>query len=73
MLGAAFERQPNATMQAVRDVVLDFQMPGHSIDGFTRKSVQIAIREMVQAFRDGRLKDEPIAYNVHWMRQHNFA
>jgi nucleoside-diphosphate-sugar epimerase len=37
------------------------------------KSVQIAIREMVQAFRDGRLKDEPIAYNVHWMRQHNFA
>jgi acyl-[acyl-carrier-protein] desaturase len=43
MLGAAFERQPNATMQAVRDVVLDFQMPGHSIEGFTRKSVQIAM------------------------------
>jgi acyl-[acyl-carrier-protein] desaturase len=43
MLGAAFERQPNATMQAVRDVVLDFQMPGHSIEGFTRKSVQIAL------------------------------
>jgi acyl-[acyl-carrier-protein] desaturase len=43
MLGAAFARQPNATMQAVRDVVLDFQMPGHSIEGFTRKSVQIAL------------------------------
>ena len=43
MLGAAFARQPSATMQAVRDVVLDFQMPGHSIEGFTRKSVQIAL------------------------------
>jgi len=42
MLGAAFEREPNLTMQAVRDVVVAFQMPGHSIDGFTRKSVQIA-------------------------------
>ena len=37
------------------------------------KSVQIAIREIAAAFRDGQLKDEPIAYNVHWMRQHNFA
>ncbi len=37
------------------------------------RSVQIAIREMAAAFRDGGLKDEPIAYNVHWMRQHNFA
>jgi acyl-[acyl-carrier-protein] desaturase len=42
MLGSAFEREPNLTMQAVRDVVLAFQMPGHSIEGFTRKSVQIA-------------------------------
>ena len=42
--------------------------------GFTpRKTVQIAIREMAAAFRDGHLQDEPIAYNVHWMRQHNFA
>jgi nucleoside-diphosphate-sugar epimerase len=38
-----------------------------------RKTVQIAIREMAEAFRAGRLQDEPIAYNVHWMRQHNFA
>lgn len=37
------------------------------------KSVQLAIREMAAAFRDGQLTDEPIAYNVHWMRQHNFA
>jgi nucleoside-diphosphate-sugar epimerase len=38
-----------------------------------RKTVQIAIREMADAFRAGQLHDEPIAYNVHWMRQHNFA
>jgi len=42
LLAAAFERQPSLTMQAVNDVVQDFQMPGHSIEGFTRKSVQIA-------------------------------
>jgi len=42
--------------------------------GFTpRKTVQMAIREMAAAFREGRLKDEPISYNVHWMRRHNFA
>jgi acyl-[acyl-carrier-protein] desaturase len=42
MLGAAFEREPSLTMQAVRDVVMAFQMPGHTIDGFTRRSMQIA-------------------------------
>jgi len=42
--------------------------------GFTpEKTVQMAIREMAAAFREGRLKDEPISYNVHWMRQHNFG
>ncbi len=42
--------------------------------GFTpQKTVQMAIREMAAAFREGRLKDEPISYNVHWMRQHNFG
>ena len=42
--------------------------------GFTpRKNVQLAIREIAAAFREGRLKDDPSAYNVHWMRQHNFA
>jgi acyl-[acyl-carrier-protein] desaturase len=30
-------------MQAVRDVVMDFQMPGYTIEGFARKSVQIAM------------------------------
>ena len=41
-LGAALEMDPDATMAAIRDVVTTFQMPGHSIDGFTRKSVVIA-------------------------------
>jgi len=42
LLAAALEREPNVTMRAITDVVTRFQMPGHSIEGFTRKSVQIA-------------------------------
>jgi acyl-[acyl-carrier-protein] desaturase len=42
LLAAAFELAPNDTMRAVTDVVTDFQMPGHTIDGFLRKSVAIA-------------------------------
>jgi nucleoside-diphosphate-sugar epimerase len=38
-----------------------------------RKSVQIAIREMAEAFRAGTLTDDPVCYNVHWMRERNFA
>jgi nucleoside-diphosphate-sugar epimerase len=42
--------------------------------GFTpTRTVQMAVREIAAAYRDGRLKDEPISYNVHWMRQHNYA
>jgi nucleoside-diphosphate-sugar epimerase len=42
--------------------------------GFTpRKSVAMAIDEMVAAFRDGRLRDEPSAHNVTWMKQHNLG
>jgi nucleoside-diphosphate-sugar epimerase len=37
------------------------------------RTVQMAIREMVQAYRDGRLSDDPICYNVKWMQQHNFG
>ena len=43
MLGAAFELAPDDVMGAVRDVVLDFKMPGHDIPGFQRKAVQIAV------------------------------
>ncbi len=33
----------------------------------------MAIDEMVAAYRDGRLKDEPSAHNVTWMKQHNLG
>jgi acyl-[acyl-carrier-protein] desaturase len=42
LLAAAFELSPSETMRAVTDVVTSFQMPGHTIDGFLRKSVAIA-------------------------------
>lgn len=38
-----------------------------------RKNVETAIREIVAAYRDGRIRDEPIAYNVNWMKQHHFG
>ncbi|MEV5704734.1 acyl-ACP desaturase [Actinoallomurus sp. NPDC052274] len=42
LLAAAFELSPDETMRAVTDVVTNFQMPGHTIDGFLRKSAAIA-------------------------------
>jgi acyl-[acyl-carrier-protein] desaturase len=43
LLGAAFDLAPNAAMRAVHNVVKSFQMPGHTIENFGRKSVQIAM------------------------------
>jgi acyl-[acyl-carrier-protein] desaturase len=43
MMAAAFEVAPDETMEAVRDVVLDFKMPGYGMPGFQRKAVQIAV------------------------------
>jgi len=43
VLGAVFDLAPNAAMRAVCDVVSSFQMPGHTIENFGRKSVQIAM------------------------------
>jgi acyl-[acyl-carrier-protein] desaturase len=43
LLAAAFELAPDDTMRAVCDVVTTFQMPGHGIENFARKSVQIAM------------------------------
>jgi nucleoside-diphosphate-sugar epimerase len=37
-----------------------------------KKNVATAIEDIVAAYRDGRLKDDPIWYNVNWMKQHNF-
>jgi acyl-[acyl-carrier-protein] desaturase len=34
---------PDQTMAAVVDVLKNFQMPGHTIEGFGRKSVKIAL------------------------------
>ena len=43
LLGAAFEIAPDEAMRAVCDVMTTFQMPGHGIENFSRKSVQIAM------------------------------
>jgi len=43
LLGATFDLSPNAAMRAVCNVVKSFQMPGHTIENFGRKSVQIAM------------------------------
>lgn len=38
-----------------------------------KRDVLTAICDVVAAYRDGRIKDEPAAYNVTWMKQHNFG
>jgi acyl-[acyl-carrier-protein] desaturase len=43
LLAAAFELAPDEAMRAVCDVVTTFRMPGHGIENFARKSVQIAM------------------------------
>jgi acyl-[acyl-carrier-protein] desaturase len=43
LLAAALELDPNQTLRAVTDVVKSFEMPGSTIEDFTRKSVQIAL------------------------------
>jgi acyl-[acyl-carrier-protein] desaturase len=43
LLGQALELAPDATVQAVWDVVEGFEMPGSTIEGFTRRSLQIAL------------------------------
>ncbi|MFF3756656.1 acyl-ACP desaturase [Streptomyces sp. NPDC002185] len=43
LVEAAFELAPDVTMEAVRDVVTGFEMPGSTIKDFGRKSAEIAI------------------------------
>jgi len=43
LLGAALELAPSQAMRAVTEVVKTFEMPGSTIEDFTRKSVQIAL------------------------------
>jgi nucleoside-diphosphate-sugar epimerase len=37
------------------------------------RTVSSAVAEMAAAYREGRLTDDPVCYNVRWMRAHNFA
>ncbi|MCT2593591.1 acyl-ACP desaturase [Streptomyces sp. N2-109] len=43
LLAAAFEIAPDLTMRAVRDVVINFRMPGHGMPGFERAAARMAI------------------------------
>lgn len=43
LLAASFDLAPDETMRAICDVVKEFQMPGHTIENFGRKSVQMAM------------------------------
>ncbi|WP_043264360.1 acyl-ACP desaturase [Streptomyces sp. CT34] len=43
LLGAAFELAPDQTMCAVRDVVVNFRMPGHGMPGFERAAARMAL------------------------------
>jgi nucleoside-diphosphate-sugar epimerase len=38
-----------------------------------KRDVATAIRDIVAAYREGRLTDSPSSYNVNWMKQHNFG
>jgi acyl-[acyl-carrier-protein] desaturase len=46
LLGAAFDIAPDDTMAAVRDVVVNFRMPGHGMPGFERAAVSMAVGEV---------------------------
>jgi acyl-[acyl-carrier-protein] desaturase len=43
VVSAAFDLSPDATMEAITDQVLDFQMPGNEVKGYVRRSVSIAM------------------------------
>ncbi len=71
LLAAALEIAPEQTLKAVRDVVSTFQMPGHTIQDFGRRSVQIAMAGIY----DLRIhKDEVLAPVLKtwkvWDREH---
>ena len=43
LMAAAIELAPDQSVQAIWDVVENFEMPGSSIEGFTRRSLKIAL------------------------------
>jgi acyl-[acyl-carrier-protein] desaturase len=42
LVAAAFDRAPNATMEAIRDEIVNFEMPGANMPNYTRSAVTIA-------------------------------
>ncbi|HZI97023.1 MAG TPA: acyl-ACP desaturase [Actinomycetales bacterium] len=42
LVAAAFDREPDATMEAIRDEVIGFEMPGAGMPDFARNSMTIA-------------------------------
>ncbi len=42
LVAAAFDRAPNSTMEAIRDEIVGFQMPGAGMPNYTRNAVTIA-------------------------------
>jgi acyl-[acyl-carrier-protein] desaturase len=43
LLAASLELAPDLAMQAIRDVVVGFRMPGHGMPGFERAAARMAI------------------------------
>jgi acyl-[acyl-carrier-protein] desaturase len=43
LLGGALALSPTQALRAITDVILNFQMPGANIEGFARRSAQMAI------------------------------
>jgi len=43
VLAGALDLAPDQSMSSIVDVVTDFQMPGHTIEGFGRKSLSMAL------------------------------
>jgi acyl-[acyl-carrier-protein] desaturase len=64
LMAAALELAPDESVLAIRDVVENFEMPGSTIEGFTRRSLKIALAGIY----DLRIhKDEVLAPVLrHW-------
>jgi acyl-[acyl-carrier-protein] desaturase len=64
LMAAALELAPDQSVIAIRDVVENFEMPGSTIEGFTRRSLKIALAGIY----DLRIhKDEVLAPVMrHW-------
>ncbi|MET8080993.1 acyl-ACP desaturase [Streptomyces sp. NPDC005303] len=60
LLDALLELVPDVAMRAVATVVTAFRMPGHGIEGFRRKSAQIALAGIY----DPRLHDDDVLLPV---------